>query len=994
MSSYNFKDNLTIDNNKYLKWLDITGTSRANIIGLDINNNIKINSDYGNMYLNSNGINNNFTFINVNNSNGVIIGSKLGVGFSSTENMSCNLTLVKNGIIGINTTQGTSNGYLALSGCSSLINNSKVMLYGNDHLTYPGNVNLYAGNISNGNINMYVGNDSLKMQILDNGNTNFLPDGITSRLLISDTTTNITNDLIITSTSESINATTGALQIRGGIGILGNLYLDGTISLSSATGNINFDSSQSSNSYTTGAIFLSGGLGISTTANSGSITSGGAMSIAGGVAIGKDVYIGGKTTIVDITVPTSSQTGSLVLYGGLGINGPIFSRGESSQIQLSPKINGSTTNVLFYSNNNFSSTSDIGSSWSIGQNVNSLGSGFFGIVNSDFGTVISASYSGNMDIFTKTKIKDETNAINEDDGGSFTVLGGASFKKDIYVGGSIILGSGGAISGGTGSSSYDYLTLTATDESINSMTGALVSYGGVTIQCSTDAISITNGGSFLTLGGASIGRSLFIGGPVLQIPIGSSTDRPNGEMGYIRYNSTSNQFEGYGLNNWGSLGGVIDIAQTTKILAELSPGSNDGNLRFITADNERMRINSSGNIGIGTSSPGYILDVNGNMRASNLYINYLGIGTTNPISPVHINTTFSNVAPSENGIFMGTQVDERQIIQMNSSIGSMIDFSSAGVDFNGRILYDNVAKNMKFYTDGLERGNFSNTEFNLPINLVASSNTNTLGNLYTTGGNIGINTSNPNYTLDVNGGGSFKFINLTSTDDSVNSNMGSFVTYGGITIKSSKNSSDISSGALNILGGASIAKNLYIGTGGSLNINSTVNAGGIGTGGSLNILGGTSIQKDVYIGGILTVSNNVLNNRLTILSTENGSGIGTGGSLTVLGGASISKDLYVGSTITSSSDIRLKSNIAPLKEEGEQYLKKIDNFRTIRYNYINDDTLTNHIGFIAQDFKKDFPELLRCNPGGYYSMDYQKMTVILLECIKELKSEIQKLSFK
>jgi hypothetical protein len=291
MSSYNFKDNLTIDNNKYLKWLDVTGTSRANIIGLDNDNNVKINSDYGNIYLNSDGVKNTWTFINTNNSKGVVIGSKLGVGFASTENMTSDITLVKNGIIGINTTVGSNDGYLALVGSSSLVDNSKILLYGNDHVTNPGNVCLKAGN-SSGNVNIYTGDDSLKFQILSNGDANFLPDGITTRVSVTDINTIITNDLIITSTSESNNASTGALQIRGGIGIIGNLYLDGTISLSNATGNINFDSSQSSTSYTTGAIFLSGGLGISTTVNASSITSGGAMSIAGGVAIGKDIFIG------------------------------------------------------------------------------------------------------------------------------------------------------------------------------------------------------------------------------------------------------------------------------------------------------------------------------------------------------------------------------------------------------------------------------------------------------------------------------------------------------------------------------------------------------------------------------------------------------------------------------------------------------------------------------------------------------------------------------
>lgn len=45
----------------------------------------------------------------------------------------------------------------------------------------------------------------------------------------------------------------------------------------------------------------------------------------------------------------------------------------------------------------------------------------------------------------------------------------------------------------------------------------------------------------------------------------------------------------------------------------------------------------------------------------------------------------------------------------------------------------------------------------------------------------------------------------------------------------------------------------------------------------------------------------VTSGSLIINSTTNASGVGTGGSLTVLGGASISKDLYVGTTITTNN---------------------------------------------------------------------------------------------
>jgi len=629
-SSYNFKDNLTINNNKYLKWLDITGTSRGNIITLDSLNNVNLNSSFGDLIVNSS----NFMLLNLNNTNGVIIGSKVGIGFNNTSNLSADLTLVKNGFIGINTTRGTNNGFLGLVGgySGSNTSGSRILLYGNDTLSSGGQLQLYAGNNTSGQINFYTLNDSLKFQILPDGTSKFTPDGVTSRLNINDTRSLFSNDVVITSSTESYNASSGCLQIKGGIGILGNLYVDGTISLNTTTGNINFDSSEISSSYTTGAIFLTGGIGISTTVNASSITAGGAMSIAGGVAIGKDTYIGGKLTINDSTVPTSSQTGSVVLYGGLGLNGPIFLRNNnSSQIKLAPMTIGSETSISFYSANNFSSTSNTGSSWIIGQNVNSVGSGNFNLYNTHFGNVLSSSYNdGNL------KIWSTENSIGDGTGGSLTIAGGTS-----------------------------------------------------------------------------IGKNLFIGGPVLKIPTGDTNSRPsNPNVGYIRYNTEISQFEGYGPgNSWGSLG---------------------------------------------------------------------------------------------------------------------------------------------------------------------------------------------------SGGG----------------------------------------------------------------------------GGSIT-------------GGAVITGGNITTGSIFITSTENSIGVGTGGSLTVLGGASINKDVYVGGTITSSSDIRLKSNIRNFKKDGENFLDKIENIRTILFNYKEDTSLVDQVGFIAQDFEETFPELLRRpNPEGYYSLDYQKMSVVLLECVKELYDEILELRFQ
>jgi hypothetical protein len=1057
-TSYNFKDNLTVDNNKYLKWLDKTGTSRANIIALDEDNTVNINSAYGNMRIN-NDRQDSYTFINSNNSGGnVIVGTKLGVGFVTTENMTSSLTLVKNGSIGVNTTVGTSDGYLGLSGSFGLNNvgGSRVLLYGNDHVTNPGNIHLYTGNVANGNINVYTANDSLKMQILQNGTLTYTPNGVTTRFIINESKSTFTNDLVITSTTESNNASTGAVQILGGIGIRGNLYVDGTISLNNATGNINFDSTQTSSSYTSGAIFLSGGMGISTTVNSSSMTAGGALSIAGGGAFGKDLYVGGKLTIVDTTPASSSQTGSLIVYGGMGINDAILSRSDASQIQIAPKTNGSNTEILFYSLNNFTNSSNTSSSWRIGQNVGSIGPGKFALNNSQYGNVLSASYDGSVDLNGEVTITNTTNSTDENNGGAFTVLGGAAFKKDVYIGGAITLAGGGTISGGGGSSEFASLTLTGTENAINLSTGSLLTFGGVTIQGEDDALSVTQGGSILTAGGVSIGKGLFVGGPVMQIPVGSTEARPNpARTGYIRYNSTTSQFEGFGPGGaWGSLGGVVDIAQTTKILASANPSTTDGNLYFYTIGSERMRINNFGNVGIGTTSQAHRLQVhngrvslerddgiegpvyqailrtnsqttgtflftdlyhntflynsilNGSSSGGNLFIKGSKIALQYDGGDVAIGKTVPTRTLDVNGIVKTSFV--------NGDTGGVIEFGDENHSIYGRV-NRNASKddNLSYHASGGHKFYTSGVLANQNVKMTITSS-----------GNVGINIDTPAYHLDVNGnvhvnsnlyvdgvitggtetGSTFAYLTLTSTDDAINLSTGSLLTYGGITIQSPTDAESFTNGGSFLTeGGASIGKRLFVGDNvivrnniqsTDVKITSTENSSGIGTGGSLTVLGGASISKTLYVNN-LTVYSGITSGSITstggitITSTENALGIGSGGSFTVLGGGSISKDLYVGGTVTSSSDIRLKTNVEDFTTS--KMLDIVDNIRTIRYNYIDDETRTPYVGFIAQDFVEHFPELLRCPDGGYYSLDYQKVSVILMECVKELKRDLEDL---
>jgi hypothetical protein len=121
----------------------------------------------------------------------------------------------------------------------------------------------------------------------------------------------------------------------------------------------------------------------------------------------------------------------------------------------------------------------------------------------------------------------------------------------------------------------------------------------------------------------------------IKIPSGTDIQRPSGInliKGTIRYNTNTNQFEGYGAgNHWGTLGGVKDVNNDTFISAESYPGSNNDELRFITSNIEKMIIKTDGKVGIGRQNPEYLLDVQGDIRTnSNLFVNFnVGIGTTN-----------------------------------------------------------------------------------------------------------------------------------------------------------------------------------------------------------------------------------------------------------------------------------------------------------------------------------------------------------------------------
>jgi hypothetical protein len=130
-----------------------------------------------------------------------------------------------------------------------------------------------------------------------------------------------------------------------------------------------------------------------------------------------------------------------------------------------------------------------------------------------------------------------------------------------------------------------------------------------------------------------------------------------------------------------------------------------------------------------------------------------------------------------------------------------------------------------------------------------------------------------------------------------------------------------------------------------------------------------------------------------------GTSIGLNASGTPVNGLYVHGDLEYNAGLTSVSDKRYKTNIKSLNNT----LENISKIRGVTYDWKRNEypernfSDKKQIGVIAQEVEEVFPELVSTNEAGYKSVDYVKLTPILLEAVKELEkqnSELEKRMIK
>jgi len=189
----------------------------------------------------------------------------------------------------------------------------------------------------------------------------------------------------------------------------------------------------------------------------------------------------------------------------------------------------------------------------------------------------------------------------------------------------------------------------------------------------------------------------------------SSTNLATNSGGSIRLANTDSTDD-----NFSNIGGYnsngLVISQINFI--NTSHSSRTGEIGFSTHSGssmpERMRIDSSGNVGIGTSSPTQKLDVRGSVYVGT----NIGINTTSPSSRLHAlnasggsgTTEVSTIERDNSGYFFKLYRNAG-----SGNVGGLLGADSVGTYFTGghntnnQIYIDSVNDKMHFFTNSSER---------------------------------------------------------------------------------------------------------------------------------------------------------------------------------------------------------------------------------------------------------------------------------------------------
>jgi hypothetical protein len=252
-----------------------------------------------------------------------------GAGTAVTIGAATGYTEIRNQTTVTNSTNATSTATGALVVAGGVGINENLYVGGNANIT--GDVAVAGGDLTT---------NQAAFNLLNTNNTllvNFA--GSATQLIMGSAFggfTQIRNQTTVTNITESTNVTSGAFQVRGGVGITKNTYIGGELHVSGATvlDRLRATVTTATELTVTGPTTISG-ITYLTNSTNAVATNDGALRVSGGVGIVKDVVVGGQITVGTTDAAT---TGSVVAA--------IFSNNMLLSSYTSPVITGSLQTSL------------------------------------------------------------------------------------------------------------------------------------------------------------------------------------------------------------------------------------------------------------------------------------------------------------------------------------------------------------------------------------------------------------------------------------------------------------------------------------------------------------------------------------------------------------------------------------------------------------------------------------------------------------------------
>ena len=167
-------------------------------------------------------------------------------------------------------------------------------------------------------------------------------------------------------------------------------------------------------------------------------------------------------------------------------------------------------------------------------------------------------------------------------------------------------------------------------------------------------------------------------------------------------------------------------------------------------------------------------------------------------------------------------------------------------------------------------------------------------------------------------------------------------------------------------------------------------------GGTVQVTDNITVSGNATVDGNATLGNATSDSTTVAGTLSVGSNVNstskTTGALTVTGGVGIDDALFVGGDITAfaSSDERLKDNVTPIPNALDKVLSISGN--TFNWNAASPYEGKAGTGVIAQEVEKlNLPGVTETRDDGTLAVRYDRLVPLLVEAIKELKSEIDEL---